>query len=450
MDLPRWNHRAAFKVIFHVLVSGFVVSGIGGCSRWSSRKSARPCCIGKKLVVRRQAVGWHLFDVTVIEPIEQPFHVMRFARKLFGVPIRALNLRDGELADSMFFTNRDIAALSPEEVRWGPTRPNDLPVPPYIVTKPKTEGKTPGFFVTDAHGMRYLFKLDPPQAPELLSGAEVVTSKLLHALGYHVPSNEVVVLQPVDLHVASDVTVKSADGTTRPFTIEDLQRLISGRVRDGTLRVAGSRILDGEILGPARFKQFRDCAEIRALKVAYAWLNNIDAKDHNSLLVWNGNEMVGYLIDFGTSLGADAGGGGSKDACAGWRNIVDLKETSLKLFTLGFHQPVCDGEVRTMSPSIGLFSPYVDVERWKPYAPNVAFNAINEDDARWMAHRLARVSRAQIEAAVSAGRYSHAADAAYLAEVLDQRRQRIVDEYLDHDDLSRNPVGAQVQTVVQR
>jgi hypothetical protein len=407
-----------------------VAALLSGCASWPRRWGAAPCRIETKPVVRRQPVWWHLFDVTVLEPLEQPFHLVRPARKLAGVPTRALNLREGRVADSAFFTDRDPAQLTPEQVRWGPTRPDDVAVAPLVVTKSKMEGKTAGFFATDARGRRYLLKLDPVEAPELLSGAEVVASKLLHALGYRVPSYEVLMVRAEQLQVASDAVGKAPDGGLRPFTQADFDGLLAGRLRDGAVRVAASEIIAGEILGPARFKRFRDCAEIRALRVAYAWLNNIDTKDHNSLLVWDGTRTLGYLIDFGTSLGADAGAGGPKPPCAGWKHVVDLREASLELLTLGLHRSRCPLDAQSVSPSVGLFPAHLDPERWKPYAPNVAFQEMNDEDARWLARRLARLSRAQIEAAVSAGRYSNPADAAYLAEALIGRRDDIISYYL--------------------
>ncbi len=404
---------------------------MSGCAAWPRRWGARPCCIETRPVVRRQSIGWHLFDVTVVSQVKQAFHLIRIGRKLTGVPVRSLNLRDGEVADSAFFTGRDPAQLSPEAVRWGPTRPADRMAAPFVITTSKMEGKTAGFFVTDNRGARYLFKLDPVDAPELLSGAEVVTSKLLYALGYHVPSYEVAFIRPEELQLDPEAVIKTAGQRARPFTDADLAAFLEGRIQHGTVRVAASKILAGEILGPASFKRFRDCADIRALKVAYMWVHNIDTKDHNSLLVWNGTRTEGYLIDFGTSLGADAGLGGPKAPCAGWTNIVDLKEAALELVTLGFHRSGCDSHVQPRDASVGLFSPRVDPNHWKPYAPNLAFEEMNADDARWMAGRLARLSRAQIDAAVLAGQYGNPADTAYLVDVLEARRQAIITHYLD-------------------
>lgn len=409
------TRRSLRRALF--LGAGLLV--LAGCGTWPKTWSARPCCIDAKPVVRRQPIAWHLFDVTVISQIKQALNFARVSRRWAGAPVRALNLQEGRVADSAFFTDRDPEALSAEQVRSGPTQPDDLAQPPFTVTKVKGEGKTPGFFVTDARGVKYLFKLDPVNSPELLSGAEVVTSKLLYALGYHVPSYEIVFVRPGDLSFRADD--------------ERLRAMVEERVRDGAARVCATKILDGEVLGPAKFKKFRDCAEVRALKLAYAWVNNVDSKDHNSLLVWDGRRTVGYLIDFGTSLGADAGLAGPKTPCEGWLHAVDLKEISLEVVTFGLHRTVCDVPGRPISPAVGFFSARMDPDGWEPYAPNLAFEEMNEDDAKWISRRMARLSAEQLEAAVSAGRYSDPADAAYLVDVLAKRRDAILREYLEDD-----------------
>jgi hypothetical protein len=237
-----------------------------------------------------------------------------------------------------------------------------------------------------------------------------------------VPSYEIALIRPEDLQLKEGAMGRAT-----------LDRLLADRIRDGMVRVSASRLLDGEILGPAKFKRFRDCADVRALRLAYAWVNNIDTKDHNSLLVWDGTRTVGYLIDFGTSLGADAGIGGPKHPCAGWLNTVDMREIGLKLLTLGQHRPPCDYNSPDVSREVGRFSARFDPELWKPYAPNLAFKEMNEDDAEWMARRLARLTKPQLEAAVSAGQYRDPENAVYLVRVLEARRQAIVVHYLNDD-----------------
>ena len=392
--------------------------------------TGQPCRLATKPVIRKQSIAWHLFDTSVLSQLEQGFNLVRVVRKAAGIPKPSVNLVDGHVPDSSFLTNRDIEALSPDAVKRGPTQPGQVAEPPFVITRLKTEGKTAGFFVTDAKGRRFLFKLDLVDYRELVTGAEVVTSKFLYALGYAVPSYEVVLVDVDDLQLSPELAHNAQ---------ADLSRLLASRVREerrpdgqrseGVVRVSASRIIEGEILGPFSFKRHRDCAELRALKLAYAWVNNTDAKDHNTLLVWTGNQVKGFLIDFGSSLGADAAKG-PKNPCEGWVNQVDLKEWTLELLTLGLRKTGCDPREQPWSPAVGLFSSRLDPIRWKPYEPNLAFEEITKADARWMAARLARFSRAQLEAAVAAGQYRDPRDAAWIVEVLEARRQAILNAYL--------------------
>ncbi len=351
----------------------------------------------------------------------------RVVRKALGRPRPSHDLHDGIVPDSSFFTNRDMTHVSPEAIRRGPTQAGQEAQPPFVMTRMKVEGKTAGFFVRDTKGDRYLFKLDFVGYPELLTGAEVVTSKLLYALGYSVPSYEIVNVTQEQLTLSP---------TLPPETKEQLARLVTSHGQGGVIRVSASRFLDGEIVGPFSFKAHRHCTELRALKLAYAWVNNTDAKDQNTLMVWTGHRAMGYLIDFGSSLGASASRG-SKGPCQGWVNDVDLKDITLELLTLGLHTTGCDSKERPWSPAVGLFSPRLDPIRWKPYAPNVAFEEITKADARWIAERLALFSRAQLDAAVSAGQYARREDAQRLVDVLEARRQAILRAYLVN--LGANP-----------
>lgn len=390
-----------------------------GCASFAPQTTGHPCLLTTKPVIRPPSIAWHLFDVTVLSQLEQELDLVRVVRKVVGRPRPADDRVNGQVADSSFFTNRDIAGLSADDIRRGPTRAEQTATPPFVITRLKAEGKTAGFFVRDAHGERFLFKLDVPEAPELVTGAEVVASKLLHALGYFVPSYEIVQVGPNQLSIGPGLAI----------TPEELRVRLGTRLRHGRLRVSASRLVDGDILGPFSFKQHRHCAELRALKLAYAWVNNTDAKDHNTLMAWTGTHAIGYLIDFGTSLGGDPVRG-AKGPCQGWVNDVDLKDWTVQILTLGLHPNGCDPHERPVSPAVGLFSPRLDPIRWKPYAPNLAFEELTNDDGRWMARRLAGFSRAQLEAAVGAGQYSDPTDAERIVEILEARRNAILDTYL--------------------
>ena len=389
---------------------------IAGCASAGAR-AARSGVLTTKPVVRRESVAWHIADVMVFSQMERSLDVPRLARRLAGHPAPSADLIDGHVDDDSFFTNRDIRAMSVEDIRRGPTVIGQTPTPPFVVTRIKDEGKTAGFFVKDAKGDRYLFKADPAAYPEILSGAEVATSKLLYALGYFVPSYEIVEVRADDLRLGPKVKA------------DELEELVTRHLSGGPLRVSASRLVDGEVLGPIRFKQYRHLAELRALKLAYAWVNDTDTKDHNSLMVWTGARAIGYLIDFGSSFGASAGHG-PKSPCQGWSYDVDLKDWTFEALTLGLYHTGCDRRERPFSPAVGLFSPRLDPRHWKPYVPNLAFDEMTRKDGAWMAQRIAMFSRAQLESAVAAGRYHRAQDAARIIEVLEARRAAILRSYL--------------------
>lgn len=382
-----------------------------GCS--TSRSA---CLIADKPVVHHQSVAWQLFDVTVWAQMRQWVDVPRWARKL-----RADEASDAATAEepaTSFWTPRAIAELSPEAVMAGPTGPDDRAKPPFVVTKIKDEGKTGGFFVTDAKGDRYLFKLDVLGSPELVTSAEVISSKLAHALGYSVPSYEI---ETIDV---KELQLNSHDAELR----EELDELLTPRTQDGRVRVCASRFLPGEILGPWRFGDHAGCRTVRALRLVYAWLNNTDAKDRNTLLTWSDERAIGYVFDFGSSLGANAELG-PKLACQGWVNDVDLREWALEWLTLGARESGCHPREPIVSPAVGRFSAHFDPLRWKPYAPNLAFDEMTPADGRWIAERLAQLTPAQIEAAVAAGQLSSSSDAAYLVRTLNERRLAILRTY---------------------
>ena len=379
-----------------------------GCASSRALAASSPYRLTAKPAVHEQSVPWQLVDATVFSPVT----------RLLRRPRPSVDLADGGVPDTSFFTNRDIASLSPAAIQAGPTEPGHRAQPPFTVTRLKDEGKTAGLFVKDAKGDRYLFKFDFIGRPDLITGAEVVSSKLLHALGYYVPSYE------IEQARVSDFRIEDGQG----IEAEDVRRVLAPRVRGGTVRMSASRLVDGEILGSFRSKDYRDLAELRALRLAYAWINNTDAKDHNTLMVWTGDRAIGYLIDFGSSLGGDAERG-AKRPCQGWTNDVDLQVWTAELLTFGLYDSGCKLSDRPYSTGVGLLSSRFDPRRWKPYAPNFAFEEMTREDARWMAGRLARFTREQLAAAVAAGRYGRREDAQYLIEVLDARRQQIVEVY---------------------
>ncbi len=295
--------------------------------------------------------------------------------------------------DSWVYTNRASDDLRPSTVAAGPcTMPP--PKPPFTIVKKKESGDTAGFIGADALGRKFLFKLDHPEYPELSSSAEIIGSRLVWALGYNVPA----------------VFITRIEGTSDP-------RL------DGQ-RATASLFLDGAV-GHFEWDWFRYRREIRALRLAYAWINETDAHSGNTLVVKTGDEARGYLLDFNGALGSWQGK--PKEPWRGHRYFVDPLWLPLSIVSLTLLR--AEGlEVRpVVSPAVGRFDANFDPMTWVTQLPNTAFERMTPADAAWMARKISRIGRAQIEATVAEAKLGNPADARYLVETLLARRQRILE-----------------------
>jgi hypothetical protein len=119
-----------------------------------------------------------------------------FVANTFGDTARsfgpALNVNTlGEVPDSSWFTNR----IGRQDM--------------FI---------TPKFTIRDGRGDTCLIKLDPASNPEVPSSVELISTKLFHAIGYHVPQDYVVHFRRDDLLVASGARMRNAVDAVEPRT----------------------------------------------------------------------------------------------------------------------------------------------------------------------------------------------------------------------------------------
>lgn len=306
----------------------------------------------------------------------------------------------GDVPTGSFFIQRDIAAIDPADLEFTPDRRNTVPTP-ITVDSVRSDDRRDRFFGRDVEGRRYFFKLDHPDWPGLTSAAEVVTQRLLWALGYHVPVNRVCRIE----------------GTGYPEF-------------DGRSAVA-SEIIPGEILGGWKFRDAYRRREMRGLRVAVAWLNYVSAADHNTLLVWRDDQAWFYLLDFDNSLGSRACG--PKQPWMGWRYRWDVREQAMAIGTLGLsllrarpYEPA----LPVVSTAVGRFDDRVDPRLFRNHrVPNYAFAEMTEADAVWMARKLAQLRTEHIRAAVRAAGYSRSEDENHLVRTLLRRRDRICATY---------------------
>ena len=177
----------------------------------------------------------------------------------------------------------------------------------------------------------------------MTTGTEVAVTKLMWALGYHVPENHIAYVRREQLRRRRHARrSRRRAARKRPMRRGDIDALLAGvdREADGSFRVVASKALAGKPVGRIRFFGTRpddpndivpheDRRELRGYGVFAAWLNHVDAKAINSLdtlVTENGRSFVRHhLIDFGSTLGS--GGVAPADYWAGTQYLLEPAST---------------------------------------------------------------------------------------------------------------------------
>jgi hypothetical protein len=352
----------------------------------------------------------------------------------------------GEVPDGSWYQNRHYAhGMTLEELRRGPG--NEMaPRGTLVVTGAKSDGVTPGFTIRDEAGRHYLLKFDPPDYPEISSAADAIGSKILYALGYYTPENHIVSFRPESLAVAPDATYRAASGRKEMLTKSRIHRLLRDQPRDkeGQVRALASLWVPGKTIGPLKYQGTRtddpndivpheDLRELRGLAVFAAWINHTDAKAINSLdtiIESDGQRFIRhYLIDFGSSLGSDAGF--PKLASRGHVYDIEPEDMLRQVAGLGIYTPSWQRAHTPDLRGVGRFeAASFEPQSWKPDYPNPAFLRLTEADAFWAARQVAAFSDAEIHALVETGELSDPRATDYIASVLAARRDKISAAYL--------------------
>lgn len=402
-----------------------------------------------------------LAENQVFRQMEQMFDVARISRRISGNRKEARNVDAfDEVPNSSWFTNRNHRTrMSLEEFRRGP---NTVDGPDmtgtWEIVRAKTQGVTPGFTIVDGRGDHYVIKFDPKRHPELITGAEAVSTLLFYAAGYHTPENHIVYFDPSILRLADGVKLTGKDGKKRDMTPADLDEILS-RVTigpDGRARAVASKYIDGVPIGPFKYEGTRDDdpndiiphqhrRELRGLRVIAAWLNHFDTKSGNTLdsyVTVDGRSYVRhYLIDFGSTLGC--GARGPEPRFRGHENDFDPHAIAFNTATLGLYVRPYEKLQYPESPALGLYeSKLFEPQEYKAQSPNPAFENLTHRDGYWAAKIVMSFSDEQLRAAVEAGEYSDPAVEDYLTRVLIERRDKVGRYYfgrvnpLDHFELA--------------
>ncbi len=377
-----------------------------------------------------------------------------FAEQTFFKPgdrrdIRASNVNTlDEVPDSSWFTNRiGIRPMSTDEIVRGPNQLESLNVDGWPIVQEKSTGITPGFRIVDPEGRLYQLKFDPPEHPEMSSGAEVIGAAFYHAVGYNVVQGYIVEFDPAQAPISPTARTVDMTGRERELRPSDVERVLrlAARLPNGRYRALASRFADGRPLGyftyygtrpddPNDIHLHEHRRELRASRVFAAWLNHDDSRGLNSLDMLetgNGRGFVRhYMFDFGSILGS-----GSTDAQkprAGNEYILEWGPAFKTLATLGLYiRPWIKVDYPQVARSIGNFEgDFFDPRLWRPEYPNPAFENMRPDDAFWAARIVSRFSDEAIAASVGKAQYSEPGAAEYIAATLVKRRDKILRTWL--------------------
>ncbi len=383
----------------------------------------------------------------------------------FGAPGDAWNVTDSDdVANSMWFTRRNSidSPLAPDAVMNGAHKGTgpDQTAGPLKVSSMKSEGINVGFFAKDATGQRYLVKLDPPEYPEMASGADVLATNLVWSSGYNTPENYVFFLDPNKLTFSDDLKiVVDEDGETvtyagkpgpgeRPLTTDVFQRSQLAHYTpgpDGRIRAVASKFLPGIPKGPFSWTGVRpddpndvipheDRRELRAFYVIAAWLNSVDAKQGNTLDMFELDprsptdesaqrygHLVHYMLDNGASLGS--GGVHPHHPRQGSENDFDLSAIGHRFLSFGIYERPWQ-DVDDQSPeNIGWYGiEGFEPGDWRPNMPNKTFDSATPADGYWGAKIVMAFSDAQLARAIDISQWSSPAVRAYILKGLKERR----------------------------
>jgi hypothetical protein len=389
-------------------------------------------------------------------PVSEPFDFVENSFLGAGdrTDTRAVNVNTvDEVPDSSWFTNRiGRETWTVERMARGPDTGSGPVGPTWTIVAGKAEGVTPGVTIRDGSGQLYFIKFDPPSNPEMASGAELISTKFFHAMGYHVPENYIASLRTESLVIGDGTMIEDVDGVDRPMREADLRALLKNAARapDGSFRVLASKALPGRRVGRFRYHGTRPDdpndifphehrRELRGLSVFAAWLNHDDSRSINTYdaLVPAGDRSIvrHYLLDFGSTLGS--GSTRAQSTRAGNEYIWESRPTFVTMLTLGLYVRPWVKVAYPEVPSVGRFeATYFRPEEWKPEYPNPAFLNARPEDRFWAARIVAGFSEEAIRAIVKSARYSDPQAGFYLADVLMARRMKILLRWLN----GTNPV----------
>lgn len=375
-----------------------------------------------------------------IEPSRMgPFE---FLRRTFGVrgeyaePAVNVNTVEG-VPNSSWYTNRHYRnGMSEASLQQGPNmKPGPAREGTWRVVDLVDGASLPRAIIRDSTDRRFEILFDAAAHPEMATGAAMIGSRLLHALGYNVPGHWLRTVPGHRLVPAADsITGQEVDSllalTSRT---NDAYRAVVTRIPDvvrriGPFRFRGTRPDDANDVFPHEHRR-----ELRGLRVFAAWVHHSKLRSRHTLDVGvreDGRQFVRhFLTDLHLTLGS--GGASPKPPWSGHEYVLELDQVLERVATLGLSGGDWAETDPPDWPALGHFgSGGFEPRQWRPEWPNPSFQRCDSSDAFWAAKQVRHFTRGDLQAIVATGEYSSPAVANYILLSLLLRRDAIAEEYL--------------------
>jgi hypothetical protein len=366
------------------------------------------------------------------------------------IPAQSVNTL-GEVMDGLWFVNRHARQrLSAKELLEGAT----LGEPPsqqekWRVLTVRKYGIRPGLLIHDAKNQIYLLRFDPPGRLEMSTGAEMIGSRIFHALGYWVAQHQLVYFDRAQLVADPEgEDINAVDKATR-LTEKDIDLFLEKVPRDrtkGYRAVAISAPKHAQrLLGPFEFHGTRSDdpndvvphehrRELRGLYAISAWLANdaINAVQTMDGLFEEGDlHFIRHVwADFSTMLGS--GFERVKEAHDGYEPLLDLHSTLKNLLGMGIYSPAWQRAHYPNIRSVGLFeSTTFDPAKWVPTVEVAAVANHLPDDDYWAAKQILAFTDDDLKVVVKAAQYTDSRAEEWVAKCLAERRDKVVRYFFD-------------------
>lgn len=341
---------------------------------------------------------------------------------------------------------KDVNALD-EVPRSSWFRPVELGAPPEPVEAP-THGAPvlplsasapdlvdDALAVRDARGLAYLLVRDPPDRPEMATGASIVASRLLRALGWLTAETTLLEIARKDIVAVApppDASSKKIAPTRPPETaIAAFFHPPKGPAAD-RLRVAAIEWPVGLDLGPTPMLGTRkddandtlehtDRRTLRALGTVGSWLRLRRFGAWTLRDAYVGVEGRGHVVHMLVRLEAALGAGSIVRPQDPNDNDPEDFDSVLDFFTLGLAAPR-RAPTQTTLPALGDLDESLREQDARPSPPLDAVDRVRPPDAYWAAKRIAELPESVIGAALDAGKFSDARVRTELWRLLIMRR----------------------------